>query len=276
LWSEVAQLAPLTSSATGYALWLGLSLGLCGYGLLRARALDAQLLALVALLQPLLFVPGVLQIRYLMPASAAFALTLAFALADGSAELRRRVRHEPRRTQLLALLVALSVLVLSLSPATSIAHRARVPEWPRSLLRILSSARELSRVHGRGAVLADWRFGHHVLYLAGLPVVASPFMLLGAERHRRTDPNVAARRALLSTTPARLLSAMDALRCRYLLLSEPFDVAASARPLGLPAPERVVARELLDGSLPPPPGLQQLAQQPTARLYIRVMPHSTR
>jgi hypothetical protein len=134
---------------------------------------------------------------------------------------------------------------------------------------VLSRARELSAVHGRGALLADWRFGHHVVYLAGLPVVASPFMRVGAERPEQPDPNVAARRALLSATPEALLQAMDALDCRYLLLSEPlFDAARAARALRLPAPRRTVARALLDAA-PSPPGLTLIAEEPTARLYVR-------
>ena len=271
LWSEVAQLKPLATGFIGYALCVLLSLGVSAYGLLRARALDAPLLALLALLQPLLFLPGVLQMRYLMPASAPFSIMLAFALADGSAMLRRRVRREPRRTQALALLVALSVLWVSLLPATQSVRRVRAAEWLAGLVRVLHRGRELSTQYGSGAVLADWRFGHHVLYFTGLPVVASPFMWIGPSRAGRPDPNLAARRALLSPTPEHLLAALDALDCRYLLLSEPFDVALSARALGLPAPTRVAARQLLDGGLPPP-GLQLLAAQPTARLYVRVTP----
>ena len=96
-------------------------------------------------------------------------------------------------------------------------------------MRVLTRGRELAAVHGRGALLADWRFGHHALYFARLPVVASPVMLVGAARADRPAPNLAARPAQLSAT----------------------------------------ARELLDGALPTPPELVLLAQEPTARLYVR-------
>lgn len=269
LWGEVAQLRPLALDFTGYALCTLVSLGLCAYGLVRARSLGAPLLALLALLQPLTFLPGVVQMRYLMPASAPFAVMLAFFLADGSSELRRRMRSERPRAQLLAALVSIATLVLALMPAThTMRRRPPPPEWPRALVRVLTRGRELAAVHGRGALLADWRFGHHALYFADLPVVASPFMLIGGARPDRPDPNLAARRALLSATPAELLAAMGALDCRYLLVSEPFDVAVSARSLGRSAPRRVTARELLDGTLATPPELELLAEEPTARLYV--------
>jgi asparagine N-glycosylation enzyme membrane subunit Stt3 len=271
LWGEVAQLRSLALGFTGYAICTLVSLGLCAYAVLRARALDAPLLALLALLQPLTFLPGVFQMRYLMPASAPFAVMLAFALADGSAALRTRMRHERPRAQALAALVSLSVLVLALLPALQTVRAKPAPEWPNALIRVLARGRAAVAVHGRGALLADWRFGHHGLYFAGLPVVASPFMWVGRELRGRPDPNVAARRALLSVTPEDLLASIDALDCRYLLLSEPFDVAQSARTLGLTPPAKVAARELLDGTRPTPAGLQLLAHEPTARLYVRVM-----
>jgi hypothetical protein len=111
-------------------------------------------------------------------------------------------------------------------------------------------------------VLCDWNWGHHVLWLARMPTVASPFILSGQD-----EANVLARRALLTNDPQRLYRIMAERRARFLLVTGLFNPRIAARSIKQPVPTTTAAEQLRAGRITGWERLRLLDLRGNARLY---------
>jgi len=238
----------------------------CAASRLVAQGQGNRGMRLVSLSALPLTLAGVVQIRFLMMASALLVVVLAHLLIATERFLRSRLAREPARTRTLGRVVLGVMILLVVAPtweyATSIGSRDRPSPMLDGirLLRRLGQRQKQGapdRTHHehheereeRGAVLGDWIWGHHILYFARLPAVASPF-ILGADRDKA---NHLARQALLATRPTRLYQIMEQRQARYLLVTRLFSVDQAATAVGLPPPPRSTRRPAAQALLETPP-----------------------
>jgi dolichyl-diphosphooligosaccharide--protein glycosyltransferase len=216
LWRGVVQQVPWGRGPLAAALPGLLVVGACLFtarNAARRKQPGLQLTALVAL--PLTLC-GMLQIRFLMMASAPLVIVIADTLASAHKQLEHLGRQPPRARRIARLLSA-ALALLALVPLLEYRRSARAPDP-----RLLAGTRLLKRLARgdaprpgaeRGAVLARWIWGHHVLFLAQRPTVASPFILTGRDR-----ANVETEQALSAGGPA-VLRLMRSRRCDHVLTS---------------------------------------------------------
>lgn len=284
LWTGVVQQVSLGRGPLAQTLLAGALAASCWLGWLRWRrpvppaaggrgpapaVADGRSLAVAALL---LGLAGIEQIRFLMMASPLIVCVVAHATITLPRALARRLATAPARTRTLGALVGYAAASLVAVPLFEYLHGAPRPPVFRRTARLLRRfGRRADRAeHPPRAVLSDWTWGHHVLYLARLPTVASPFILSGSDR-----ANVEARRALLGRDLDALLALMTRRRCRYLLITELFDPALAATSLGVVLPKGrghdALARRLLRTEVEHIGGpLRLAASAPGVRLFERV------
>jgi hypothetical protein len=205
--------------------------------------------------------------RFLMAASPALVVVLAVALSSLHRLLKTRLVDAPRRTRALGAAVFVLVLAVLLSPLREYMTDGEAqPSVLRGGTRVLRRLGANAPTRTQQSILADWTWGHHILYLTPYATVASPFILSGADR-----ANVDARRALLSEGSDALLACMRRRASRYLLLSSgTFDAAREARSLGLVPPRAPAATALLAPRIEGWERLRLADADGDARLYERV------
>lgn len=128
----------------------------------------AQATVLALTLAALFGVATLRMTRFMVYGAVPLALLAAVALV----ELRRRVDALRPRAGLAAATVAAAVALAPTAPALARGERdLSAGGLERLLLRVHGSAER----GDRRAMLTPWPYGHHALFLAGRPVIASPF-----------------------------------------------------------------------------------------------------
>jgi len=205
---------------------------------------------------------GLFQIRFLMMASALVVVVIAHVFLAIVQGLKEQLANEPRRTQWLGHAVMFGLAVLILLPVGEY-FMLRAKSQP-----LLSGTRILKRLGKKQhrlplpSVLSDWTWGHHILYFARLPTVASPFIFSGLDQ-----ANVEARRALLAEDPNTLYRIMQKHQSQYLLITGMFNPEAAARSLGLDPKEHPIAKDLMAKTRLDWSRLRLVDMEGDARLY---------
>jgi asparagine N-glycosylation enzyme membrane subunit Stt3 len=260
LWTGVVQQVPLGATVAATFV-IGMLLGgaciaVIVYGWREDRG-EYVLLGLTAL--PLVSA-GTLQIRFLPMASALLTPVLALTVAAYGRWLVGVTRDLRRRTRLLAMAVVGALALLMLAPLREYFFIKQEGGDHHGMRDGITLLRRLgARGPGAEAVLADWVWGHHILWFARRPTVASPFILSG-----RDSVNVAVRRALLSESVDDLLGLMTQRRARFLLIAPRFDPQQAARSIRLKLVHQPISKVLVaeDAS-----GLRLVDKADNTKLY---------
>jgi hypothetical protein len=260
LWSNLVHHAPI-GGHIATTLLFGLLLAGAGVAVsisgVRNRRRE---IALVGMASLPLALAGTLQIRFLPVASALLAPVLASAVLACGRWLLHLTRGQRRRTQHLALAVVGALVVLTLVPLRE--YFVMTPGDDHGMgdgIKLLRRLGAHRTEHGAEAVLADWVWGHHILWFARRPTIASPFILSG-----RDSANVAVRRALLGEAANDLVRLMERRRARYVLVSPRLDLQRAPGSVGL-KPRRSVFSALLAED--PPPRLRLVDRVGGTQLY---------
>jgi asparagine N-glycosylation enzyme membrane subunit Stt3 len=262
LWSGVVQQVPLGTGVFAQILLVVFLLVVCTASFVLARKREAPGMRIAALAALPLGLAGLFQIRFLMMASALVVVVIAHVFLAIVRGLKERLANESRRTQWLGHAVMFGLAVLILLPVGEY-FMPRAKSQP-----LLSGTRILKRLGKKQhrlplpSVLSDWIWGHHILYFARLPTVASPFILSGLDQ-----ANVEARRALLAEDPNTLYRIMDKHQSQYLLITGMFNPEAAARSLGLAPKEHPIAKDLMAKTLRDWSRLRLVDMEGDARLY---------
>lgn len=278
MWIGMQQQQPLASGpvvAVILALWV---ISGCCWTVLNAWRTDSRALGLTGMTALPLTLLGILQIRFLMPASPALVIVIAHVLIELQRFVAGRLARLSPRAGVLGYANYAVLVLLVLSPTAEYWRQNRQPPTLEAGTRLLRRFGQTRPSNIVASVLSDWPWGDHILYFTGLPTVASPFILSGVDRE-----NVEATRALLSERPEPLYRTMQSRGSRYLLVSDFFSAARAAasvgqRPPRAPAAEQLMARDIHGWSrlrlidLEPGARLFELVQ--SARLVGRAAPDS--
>ena len=241
LWTGVVQQVPLGTTAAS-TVFVGLLLvAACVATIAAGWRCHGGARVLVGLTAVPLVMAGALQIRFLPMCGALLCPVFAKVVLDCARSLQRRTRDRRPRTRRLALAVVGGLMVLTLVPLREYLFMRPGDEYGME-----DGIRLLRRLGARGpgaeAVLADWVWGHHILWFARRPAVASPFILSG-----RDSANVAVRRALLGGSVDDLLGLMTRRRARFLLVAPRFNPRDAARSIGIELVHQAVFGDLVSG-----------------------------
>jgi len=262
LWTGIGQQQPLARSAIVGSALAALGIALAALALRDGRAREQPGLRLLGLVAAPLWCAGLWQVRFLMPAVAPFVVLIAYALQRLYGWLVAGHAGSPVRTRRLGRATFAGCTLLALLPGLETLRARPTPEQLQDGARILRRLGDAGAAAPAGAVLSDWVWGHHVLYLARRPAVASPFILSGHDR-----ANVAARRALLASSEHALYAVMQQRRAPLLLVSRLFDRRTAAASLGLPVPPHAAGEALMAPTLDGYARLQLVDAEPGARLF---------
>jgi len=200
--------------------------------------------------------------RFLIPASPPLAIVIAHTLVTLWRFGATKIGPLSRRERALAAANYFAVVALVLSPAGEYFRHAAPFRGLESGTRLLRRFGQTRPPNVVVSVLSDWTWGDHILYYTGLPAVASPFILSGAD-----SENVEAARALLSEKPDHLYRTMRARHSRYLLITDVFDPALAAAGLRQHLPRAPAATRLLARDISGWSRLRLIDLEPGARLF---------
>jgi asparagine N-glycosylation enzyme membrane subunit Stt3 len=264
LWTGVVQLQSLASPLATVCLALLLGGACLALAVVAHRRAELGLRRAVLAALPLTLV-GLIQIRFLMMASPLLALVVAAGLFELAADLRPRLAGQPARAQALGRALVAACALFAALPLLEYLRHGPPPaaRWMRPTIRLLDRLGRTAASRPRGAVLSEWVWGHHVLFLTGLPTVASPFILSG-----RDPANQEARLALLSSDPEDLYRVMERRGSSYLLLGGDLDREVLAAGVGQSAPDRPAVTDLLGPGAKRWARLQLLDHEGTSRLFL--------
>lgn len=240
LWYGVVQQVPLGTGVLAQISLLVFLLVLCAVSFVLARKQEDPGMRIAAIAALPLGIAGIFQIRFLMMASPLLVMVIAYVFLAIIQRLRSRLTNEPQQTKLLGYLVMVGLTILILLPAQGYFQpRAKLQPMLSGTL-ILKRLGEKQHHYPLPSVLSNWIWGHHILYYARLPTVASPFIVSGFDQE-----NVEALQALLAEDPKTLYRIMDKHQSKYLLITGLFNSELAARSLGLRPKEHPIAVDLM-------------------------------